>query len=292
MVRTGTVHPPPLAGSSMAFDPKDGYVVLFGGHSNPSAWGSANVTNATWTYSAGIWTRLHVGAAPRPRADASIAYDPLIGAVVLFGGVGKTTCTGRGCSTPEFNDTWTFVGGRWTLLRSATSPPARFGAGMTFDPKVQALILEAGITNGNASDTWRFSGGVWSHVAQNCTSVQPPWSRGVVSAYDRGDRVLVALTDYGPAYTFLFSKGCWTQYNSVASSTPPGALSFDPILNRTVFFTSNNTWSYAAGVWSSGLTTRSPTDRSYEPIMAFDAADRCMLLFGAGSTSAQTWVLK
>lgn len=292
LVHTGKLHPPPLAGSSMAYDPKDGYVVLFGGYSNPNGYGSGNVTNATWTYSAGVWTHLHLGVAPNPRAHASMAYDPAVGSLILFGGIGKTTCTPAGCSHREFNDTWAFVGGSWTQLRLASSPPARFGAGMAFNPKVKALILEAGITNGNASDTWTFSGGSWTQIARSCATHQPPWSQGVVSTYDRRDKVLVALTDYGPQYTFLFSKGCWTQYYSVAGPTPTGSLSFNPLLNVTVFFTGNSTWRYSAGVWGAGLASHSPPDISYEPIMAFDAADKCMLLFGAGSTNAQTWALR
>ncbi|MCI4367570.1 MAG: hypothetical protein L3K08_07450, partial [Thermoplasmata archaeon] len=124
---------------SMTYDPKDGYVVLFGG--SPGWWGVGNDFNDTWTFSAGHWTDLNLSHAPTPRRSAAMAYDAQDGYVVLFGGLKMASS-----QYSDLSDTWKFVGGHWTDLapKLNLSPVGRDGAQMAYDPGFSATVLFGG----------------------------------------------------------------------------------------------------------------------------------------------------
>ena len=68
--------------------------------------------------------------------------------VVLFGG---------GSGGVDQNTTWLWnqMGATWTLLSMLQSPPAREGAGMTYDAALQRVILFGGQDNNvYFNDTW------------------------------------------------------------------------------------------------------------------------------------------
>jgi len=79
---------------------------------------------------------------------ASAAFDPGLQGVVLFGG---------GSGGVDQNTTWLWdqVDATWTLVSTPHSPPAREGAGMTYDAALHHVILFGG-QNNNAyfNDTW------------------------------------------------------------------------------------------------------------------------------------------
>jgi hypothetical protein len=53
---TGAVTPPPRFGAATAYDPLDGYVVMFGGLASTGA--HVPTLKDTWTFSAGVWTNI------------------------------------------------------------------------------------------------------------------------------------------------------------------------------------------------------------------------------------------
>ena len=65
-----------------------------------------------------------------------MAYDPAIGQLVLFGGVGA--------NGNALGDTWTYNGTTWTLQSPPTSPGARALASMDYDPALGQLVLFGG----------------------------------------------------------------------------------------------------------------------------------------------------
>jgi hypothetical protein len=89
-------------GWSLAYDPAVGHTVLFGGVSfDPTdRTGFGWQVNETWTYDGKTWTKQSPPTAPTPRFDASMAYDPALNSLVLFGGE-------SGFSGP-FTETWTY----------------------------------------------------------------------------------------------------------------------------------------------------------------------------------------
>jgi hypothetical protein len=60
-------------------------------------------------------------------------------------------------SVTDLNDTCNWTGHTWSQLSPSTSPAARNGAAMAFDPATGQVVLFGGF-NGTTSlgDTWRF----------------------------------------------------------------------------------------------------------------------------------------
>jgi hypothetical protein len=103
---TGGSGPQALCSPSMAGDPVQRVIVIFGG--NPGN-GQTPVPADTWTYDGNNWKKALPKQSPPARYAASMAYDPDHKLVVLFGGQGLNA----GQSGP-LDDTWTWDGSNWT----------------------------------------------------------------------------------------------------------------------------------------------------------------------------------
>ena len=110
-------------------------VVLVGGPPVGSEWATP------CTHSTARPGLLPPSARPASMTSAA-AYDPAIGKLVLFGGMdGLFNVTGG---------TWTSVDGMtWTQQTPPTSPPARSGASMAYDPSIRQLVLFGGEGSSN-----------------------------------------------------------------------------------------------------------------------------------------------
>src|SRR5437867_9821163 len=133
----------PYARSSaaVATNPTIDQVVLFGGLADVNP-------NNTWTYDGTTWTLQSPAVQPLLVYAASAAFDPGLQGVVLFGG---------GSGGVDQNTTWLWdqIGATWTRLFPVQSPPAREGAGMTYDAALHRVILFGGQdNNGYFNDTW------------------------------------------------------------------------------------------------------------------------------------------
>src|SRR5260370_30579607 len=91
-----------------------------------------------------------------------MAFDGATGPLVLFGG---GSCSG----TCQLSDTWVWTGSDWEQLSPPTSPSARAGASMAFDPATGQLLLFGGDSCSLTcflSDTW-----VWERPAKQAQSI-------------------------------------------------------------------------------------------------------------------------
>ncbi|HUI38613.1 MAG TPA: PKD domain-containing protein [Thermoplasmata archaeon] len=132
--------------AAMAYDPVDGYIVMFGGCTGFLCLGIPNVTYELYS---GQWWQVDPANPPANRTGASMVYDPALRQLVLFGGVG-TSLTALG-------DTWSFSGGAWHLLSSSSGPSPRSSFGLTLDPTGQVPLLVGGDTDvASQNDTWVF----------------------------------------------------------------------------------------------------------------------------------------
>ena len=151
--------PPAVQNSAMAYDPASHQIVLVGGYTHDfNNDTSAAPTGGTWLWNGTTWTQAVPSLSPSPRYGASLAYDPDLGAVVLFGGA-----TGGGFQTPAaplsvFDDMWSWDGSAWTQLHPASLPTGRFYSQLTYDATNHELVLFGGSLNQNAdaNDTWVF----------------------------------------------------------------------------------------------------------------------------------------
>ncbi len=149
--------PSPRANASMVFDAADNEVVLFGGQGPSGAFGD------TWVFSGTAWTQLSPSTSPSARAGAGIAYDANDGYVVLFGGINPGTST-------TYGDTWSFLGGAWTLVLSSGGPSPRYGAAVQYayqSARTYNFVLLFGgetATGTFLGDTWWYVHGAWQQV--------------------------------------------------------------------------------------------------------------------------------
>jgi hypothetical protein len=130
------------ASAAVATNTSTGQVVMFGGLADVNP-------NNTWTYDGTTWTLQSPAVQPLLVYAASAAFDPALQGVVLFGG---------GSGGVDQNTTWLWdqLGATWTQLVTVHSPPAREGAGMTYDATLQRIILFGGQDNNEYfNDTWK-----------------------------------------------------------------------------------------------------------------------------------------
>lgn len=128
----------------IAYDAVAKNVVLFGGDT-----GNGDVEyNDTWTWDGATWTEQSPSTSPPARVDGAIAFDPVLGGVVLFGGFSQSY-------VDSLNDTWLWDGSNWTETQPIRSPPARYSSSMDYDPRSHTLVLFGGFSPGPAlGDTW------------------------------------------------------------------------------------------------------------------------------------------
>ncbi len=307
----GASPPGIAAGAAMAYDPVDGYDVLFGGCTSGDYWYSAcTPSNATWTYQSGTWVQLFPAVSPPARFYSSMTWDGE--AVLLFGG---------NSTTSFLNDTWTFLHGNWTQVQSTLSPPARAGAAMTFDAATDSTILFGGeayrtlvssssetYAGADYHDTWSFAGGQWTQL-HPATS---PGARDSASiGYDPQSEQVVLFggfnwSSYNQADTWTFNGTDWSPSNaSGPAARNGGAMAYDPTLAGLVLFGGhdgwslyNDTWLFTGGNWTPLNLSSAPSPR-WGASEAIDASG-CLLLFGgfaaatvatAGTFYSDTWTL-
>ena len=289
--QTTATSPPARYYASMTFDPAIGELVLFGGLGG---------SNDTWTYDGIDWTQQTTATSPPARYGASMAFDPATGKIVLFGGVDGASFS---------NDTWTYGPPAsavvdWTQQSPASSPPARNGASMAFDPATGKIVLFGGRDDsGFRNDTWTYDGTNWT---QQTTADSPPARYGASMAFDpaTGELVLFGGGDNsGPRNdTWTYDGTNWTQQTTATS--PPArygaAMAFDSATGKIVLFGGdsnssprflNDTWTYDGTNWTQQTTATSPPTR-YGASMAFDSATGKIVLFGGYNDSgffSDTW---
>jgi galactose oxidase-like protein len=293
--------------AATTYDARDGYLLLFGGVGvSPLA--------DTWTFVSGSWLN-RTAPTPPPRANAASAYDAADGYEVLFGGSQCPTPSSSTC--PALGDTWVFTRS-WINLTPNPSPPARERAGLVYDAADGYILLFGGDANGKAlNDTWKFLAGTWTEL----TPATAPSNRTAgTMVYDAADRYVLlfggdaALTyPYAGDYrdTWTYAGGVWTNRTGSISVAPPAEAT-----NRMVYDASdgyvllfgtfagtelgiysdpwslaqNQTWSYSGGAWTNLTASAGPAPPPRtDAAVAYDLADRSVVLFGGTSTPFSWW---
>ena len=231
---------------------------------------------------------------------ASMALDPAADEVVFFGGLSGSHI---------LNQTWTYENGTWKNITATqrSAPPPVFGAGMTYDPTVRALLLFGGCTDVTCSTQ---SSSLWEFLAGSWTQLQPPLSPPGLAwtsfSYDPADQedLLVggyectgtsACTAGGHAYLYNATTTLWTSLSSTGA--PPArwgaSLAWDPLYNQSsgalLLFgganstaVSNQSYWYVANSSTPWVPLRrpvAPSPREF-PSLTYDSRDRALLLYG------------
>lgn len=298
--------PSPRDSGAMTWDAKDGYLVLFGDYAGD---------NDTWTFVAGSWTPQIApsmctgpgGPTPCPsgREDEGLTYDAHDGYVLMFGGES---------SSVYLNDTWSYVGGKWTELispstcRPTTCPSARYELSLTYDSADGYVVLFGGYDGSvDLGDTWSFQAGTWTQLlVSGCTPATCPSVRsGAAMTYDPADGDVVLFGGYSQHVdTWSFVGGTWSPVTPNAPSARWSAsMAYDPADREVVLFGGDDgsllqdTWAFRGGSWTPVITsgectaTGCPAARSGSN-MTYDAADGYLVLFGgqgAAGNLRDTW---
>jgi hypothetical protein len=208
----------------------------------------------TWAWDGSSWSLL--GAGPTGDGPPQLGFDPATNQLIAI--VGNTDWTSTA--------TWVLDGRYWKRVGGTSGPPARFSAGLAYDPMTRQLVLHGGIlsqgagTRVSVADTWTWDGLTWTE--QHPTTNPPPgWDS---LAYDPVSRQLilvnVAVVDEGSAPTEI------------------------------------SMWSWAGTNWHLLNPHRLPAV-GFWPGLTYDQANHQFLLFEAtfpgssGKNGSQTWVL-
>jgi hypothetical protein len=147
------VGPMPAARAEavMIYDQKRRRLVLFGGYRTEA--GRRIQLGDTWEWDGTVWT-LMSESGPTPRNNAAMAYDPVRGVAVLFGG-------SDGVASGE---TWEWDGSRWMRIGPPTEP--RYNSVMVYDEAAHRIVRFGGWYSGRRwGDTWAFDGTRWIPLA-------------------------------------------------------------------------------------------------------------------------------
>jgi hypothetical protein len=310
---TSYLSPAPSArdDAASAYDAATQSILLFGGHMGSATWGD------TWSFANGSWTSRSPPVdtstnTPSPRWGASMAYDPLTGSVILFGGRG---------GQPFYNDTWEWKGGAWENLVVPKSPPARDFATMAFDPALGVLVLFGG-NNGAATsafnDTWEFDGSTWTNVTGS-VGPTPPGRYGAGAAYDPNAGAIVLFGGYNPTAgdlndTWTFNATGWKLVVPLAGGPGPRSdpqMAYDDARGDVMLYGGvtpsgsrwGDLWRYSNGTWSQQLGSENGTlvaraGGTMVDLLTPNPPGSVMVLFGGSvsgslssrAVSSETWL--
>jgi hypothetical protein len=172
----------------------------------------------------------------------------------------------------HLNDTWTFDGTNWKLVKTATTPPPRAAASAAYDATLKQVVMFGGYNGQYLSDTW-----IWDGATRTWTQATPvhhpvaetepmlfadPFS-GHVDEFGGYDGRFYQYTSWrwrAGDWHKLFPK----QYPSARSAAVFGT---DPVTKQTVIFggladvNPVNTWTFDGHNWTEQFPSTQPTQR-------------------------------
>lgn len=241
------------------------------------------------------WTKLSPATSPPARTYPAMAFDPVSGKIVLFGGFGDAG---------NLNDTWTFDGTNWTQVNPSVAPPVRNGATMAFDRPTQKLVMFGGFdTNHYLQDTW-----IWDGATSTWTQAQlpksPPNATGAMMFSDPVTGQAMMFGGYNlfkPLFPVFSNTWRWagTAWQKLNPSTVPyprawGTTTLDTIRHQVVLtggtgdtIRTDNTWAWNGTNWKQ-LSPAAQVSAFLGGGSAFAPAAQAAVLFG-GTNETWSW---
>jgi len=134
--------------------------LLYGGY-------TGGVSDEFWMWKDNAWEQID-GPGPGALSHFGMTVDTDAGALYLFGGA-RSDATFSSLT----DKTWVLKDGLWEELHLGSSPSARGGAALGYDPRRKRVVLYGGFdSSGNQlSDTWEWDGKSWSCMG-NCPQLE------------------------------------------------------------------------------------------------------------------------
>jgi PKD repeat protein len=206
---------------------------------------------------------------------------------------------------------------------SAPSPGSLLGPSMAYDPVARADVLFGGsnlppwLGEHDLNGTWSYSSAGWSLLHP---ATAPLNTSGATFAYDPDVNALVLVSpdlisseSNGPAATWEFHGGVWTELSRASVGGPPGtsfgAMAYDPTAHALLRYggrqlgavpyrdqLSNATWVFENGTWTNVTASNGPPVL-VAPSLSYDPTLRGVLLYGGVTSNGyvtwatnQTWL--
>lgn len=233
------VLPVPYDGQGrLAFDPKDGYAVQFGGGDlgNDRAT-DRSMENATWLYSDGTWSDADIPGPPALRIGQAMTFDLADGYLLLFGGCqGGAVDNATSCLK---NDTWIY-----------TTPP--LGVRVTISETPRLICSAMSEDCGAATDETRVSVGVAALPVSGNESWGGDSGKGAVEYgpyywVDLPTLTFVGWKNLTPAPDLSPSVSC-----GLGSGSPP-TCGLRPVIVSLASGAEQLTWNWSNGSLSDAL---------------------------------------
>jgi hypothetical protein len=264
--------PPPSA--IAAYDATTSQIITFGGRDQSTG----DSVDSMFAWSGSNWVAMNPVTRPGPRHDAGMAFDPIRGRMVLFGGhlVSQASFT-------ALNDTWEWNGTQWSQRSPISSPGAR-ASRLAFDPATQQVVALGGfdITYNSFSDCWGWNGTQWLSRGA-LPSLQ------VTSSYSDANHLYV-VEGSDRANVWQANGNSWVPIwvDTKMSASDSGAMAYDPFRREILMAGVDpgaDTWA-----WNGSWQPRSisgPGVRTGSAMAALGSPNNKMVVFGG---SMQRWV--
>ena len=184
--QNGSWHPmlvtkaPSARTSSMAYDPRTGLLILYGGvfQSALPLPGPLVTFNDTWQLRSGAWQNITSTVGPGPNGTGSLTADLGDRLFFLAGG-----------GAPR-NHAWALSRGKWHLIPAAGAPsPELLNGSVAYSSAGGFVLLFGGGPNGTPSgETWAYRAGLWSNLT-GTLGLAPPARRNASLVNDPVDGV-------------------------------------------------------------------------------------------------------
>lgn len=241
-------------GESVVYESARRKMLLFGGQlkSNGTA---GNKVGDTWEWdtSARTWTNVSPPSGPQARNDQSMAYDPVHGVTVLFGG--------RDANNNPLNDTWLWNGSTWTnVTGTASGPTARYGQAMAYDAVRKVIVLFGG-NNGsqNLNDVWEWNGTA-EQWAQIMPSSSPPIrmyaTMAPIDALAPGVAIFGGVGAAALNDTWAWNGSTWAQATlgeSAPSARQHAVMVYDSAAQRDVLYGGIDARGISTELWTASI---------------------------------------
>jgi len=149
-VPPGNTPPASVECRDLAFDVRNGGVLLYGGYSQGSGF-----SDQTWCFDGRTWRHIQTTTAgPGPLSYHAMATVPSTGDIFLFGG-------GNSSSWFPSDKTWRWNGSSWSEVVTLVRPERRGGPAMAHDGN-QLVLFGGGFPQVGERRTWGLAGSTWT----------------------------------------------------------------------------------------------------------------------------------
>lgn len=197
----------PAQGQMLAGDPAIGAVVLTG-QSRASGLGDVS---GTWKWTGHGWSLL---SATNPEQADSMAYDPVSGRLLAYGGMqpsGPSAGEEGAPATLGYSQTWALTDAGWIQLHPGTTPDRAVGV-LTLSPDLRRLLL---ITT--LGQVWAWTGQQWERYPVWGGPAGSAWTNVTLAAATDPSQhqvVLLVTNDGADDQTWTLTGNTWVHHQA------------------------------------------------------------------------------